>query len=79
MQKRGDRLYVLGAGFNESSCIAVDGKIYDTEYIDSGMIFLDKDHASKKKIKSILVEVFQCDENMVPIGPAAVRRSDLKE
>ena len=79
VQKRGDRLYVLGAGFNESSCIAVDGKIYDTEYIDSGMIFLDKDHASKKKIKSILVEVFQCDENMVPIGPAAVRRSDLKE
>ena len=75
VERTGDRLYVYGEGFNECSRISVDGKILDTVYEDHGTIYLDEDHTPKNIEDEAAVEVFQCDENLVPVGPAAEKRS----
>ena len=57
-------LIVSGTGFNESSKITIDGKIYDTTYVDEKTIALEgklPSHAEK-------ISVMQCDSNLEPLG-----------
>ncbi len=57
-------LVVTGSGFNESSKITIDGKNYDTIYIDENTIGLDGRMPSDART----ISVTQCDSNLEPLG-----------
>ena len=58
------RLIVRGTGFNESSKITIDGKNYDTLFIDEKTIELD----GKMPSNAQTIRVTQCDSNLEPLG-----------
>ena len=57
-------LTVYGSGFNESSKITIDGKIYDTVFEDEETITLEGRFPSGAE----KICVMQCDSNLEPLG-----------